>query len=193
MILDVCAAPGGKTTAMAAAARESGQVVACDSRWRRMVLLRQTITLAGVTNVRLTQADATTPLPFAVMFDRVLVDAPCSGLGILRRDPDIRWRHSEADLAAFAETQTRILRNAADRTLPGGRLIYATCSTEPEENEQIVDAFLASDAAFVPVDARTTHPQLPPDVVDERGHLRTRPDRHGLEAFFGAVFERRKL
>jgi 16S rRNA (cytosine967-C5)-methyltransferase len=189
-VLDTCAAPGGKTTALAAVA--SGLVVACDVRDRRLALLRRTISAAGASRVVLVQADLLHPLPFRAVFGCVVVDAPCSGLGTLRRDPDIRWRRTEADLARFAEDQQRMIAHAADVVAPGGRLVYATCSSEPEENESVVDAFLRTRPGFAPVDARHAHPDLPPAVVDERGHLRTSPDRHGLEVFFGAVFERRR-
>jgi 16S rRNA (cytosine967-C5)-methyltransferase len=119
----------------------------------------------------------------------VLLDAPCSGLGTLRRDPDIRWRRRDEDFAALAAAQRRMLEHAAACVAPRGRLIYATCSSEPEENEHVVDAFLAATDAFSRVDARTIA-RVPADVVDARGWLRTLPHRHGLEAFFGAVLER---
>jgi 16S rRNA (cytosine967-C5)-methyltransferase len=188
-VLDACAAPGGKTTALVAVA--SGAVVACDVRARRMALLRRTLAAAGASGVALVQADLLDPLPFRRTFGCVVVDAPCSGLGTLRRDPDIRWRRAEADLVRFAAQQQRMIAHAADVVAPGGRLVYATCSSEPEENEAVVETFLAAHPGFAPVDARHAHPDLPPAVVDERGHLRTSPDRHGLEVFFGAVFERR--
>jgi 16S rRNA (cytosine967-C5)-methyltransferase len=131
------------------------------------------------------------PLPFTRQFDCVLVDAPCSGLGILRRDPDIRWRRRESDLPLFAAAQLRMLGQAAEAVAPGGRLIYATCSSEPEENEAVVAAFLAGAPLFAALDARQASEDLPAAVVDSRGHLRTLPHVHGLEAFFGAVFQRR--
>jgi 16S rRNA (cytosine967-C5)-methyltransferase len=191
LILDTCASPGGKTTAFAAAAGQEALVVACDVRDRRMALLRHTVQAAGASNVRLVQSDLLEALPFPDQrFTTVIVDAPCSGLGTLRRDPDIRWRRNEADLLTLAEDQRRMLRHAAAVVAPGGRLIYATCSSEPEENERVAETFARESPAFSPVDARTVHPQLPPETIDARGHLRTEPDRHGLECFFGAVFER---
>jgi 16S rRNA (cytosine967-C5)-methyltransferase len=120
------------------------------------------------------------------------VDAPCSGLGTLRRDPDIRWRRQESDLPRLADSQRRMLQHAADVVRERGRLVYATCSSEPEENEAVVEAFLASNPAFVQVDAGQAHPSLPGTLVDARGHFRTEPDVHGLECFFGAVLERRR-
>jgi 16S rRNA (cytosine967-C5)-methyltransferase len=189
-VLDTCASPGGKTTALAAAIRDRGRIVACDVRERRMALLRRTVEATGASNVVLVQADLLRPLPFRRAFDCVIVDVPCSGLGTLRRDPDIKWRRREADVAALAAAEFTMLRHAAASVAPGGRLVYATCSSEPEENEDVAAAFLAGSPQFAPVDARTTHARLPADVVDGRGHLRTSPDRHGLEGFFGAVFQR---
>jgi 16S rRNA (cytosine967-C5)-methyltransferase len=189
-VLDTCAAPGGKTTAIAAAMNNAGLLVACDVRARRVDLLRRTIATTGATNVRVAQANLLRGLPFLQQFDSVIVDAPCSGLGTLRRDPDIRWRRREDDLAALAADELTMLRHAADAVAPGGRLIYATCSSEPEENDAVVDAFLASARDLTPIDARVAAPALPPSVVDERGHLRTQPHLHGLEAFFAAVFEK---
>lgn len=190
LVLDACASPGGKTTALAARSGAHGRVVACDVRDHRIDVLRRTVAQARAGNVAIVQADLLAPLPFCAAFDCVLVDAPCSGLGTLRRDPDIRWRRQESDLAPLAAQQVRMLCHAADVVRPGARLVYATCSSEPEENEQVVDRFLHLARGFEAVDARTVHPDLTSTLVDDRGHLRTRPDRHDLEAFFGAVFQR---
>ena len=189
-VLDACASPGGKTTALSAAMGGRGILVACDVRERRMDLLRRTVRTAGARNVRLLQADLLKPLPFRQPFDCVLVDAPCSGLGILRRDPDIRWRRREDDLPALAAAQLVMLQRASDVVAPGGRLVYATCSSEPEENESVAAAFLATTPAFSGVDLRREDKPVPSEVIDDSGHLRTHPHLHGLEAFFGAVFER---
>jgi 16S rRNA (cytosine967-C5)-methyltransferase len=191
-VLDACASPGGKATAIAAALDEDGRLVACDVRDRRISLLSRTVKTTGAANALLVQADLLSALPFRAEFDTVMVDVPCSGLGTLRRDPDIKWRRHEPELAALAAAELRMLRHAAEVVRPGGRLVYATCSSEPEENEGVADAFLRDAPEFAAVDASRAHPALPPAVVDERGHLRTAPDRHGLEAFFGAVFERRR-
>ena len=109
----------------------------------------------------------------------------------LRRDPDIKWRRREDELPAMAANALRMLHHAAEAVAPGGRLVYTTCSSEPDENELVAAAFLAGDTAFVHIDAGTAAPALPAEVVDSSGHLRTYPHLHGLEAFFGAVFARR--
>jgi 16S rRNA (cytosine967-C5)-methyltransferase len=189
--LDGCASPGGKTTAMAAASGDRGLIVAADVRPGRLALLRRTVERSRSHSVRLAQLDAGQPLPFRPgTFDLVLIDAPCSGLGTIRRDPEIRWRRQEADLARFAEAQRRMLHYAADVVRPGGRLIYATCSSEPEENDEVVASFLVEHRTFSIVDARRDHPPRGlAAVLDENGMLRTSPARHGLEAFFGVVLQ----
>ena len=190
-ILDLCASPGGKTTAMAAAMRDEGLIVACDVRPRRVELLRRTVEMSGARRVRLLQVDSRGPLPMGPLFDRVLIDAPCSGLGTIRRDPDIRWRRRAEELAAFADDQVRLLDRAAAVLGPGGRLVYATCSSEPEENEEVVDRFLASRPDVELIDLRAEPlPAMLHQLVDDRGMFRTLPFRHGLEAFFGAVLRR---
>ncbi len=126
-VLDVCAAPGNKT----AQARESGAwVLACDLSSRRLERV-------AAPNLVL---DARVPLPFPAIFDRILVDAPCSGTGTLAHNPEIKWRLTEADIARHAERQRAILRHALDALKPGGLLVYSTCSMEPEENEHVVEA-----------------------------------------------------
>ena len=187
-VLDLCAAPGGKTTAIAAALADRGVIVAADVRPRRVHLLRETLQSSGARNVHVLQVPARGPLPFRNTFDRVLVDAPCSGLGTIRRDPDIRWRREEASLATLAAAQIELLTRAADAVARGGRLIYATCSSEPEENEQVADLFLDRHEDFVlePVADRVLEP-----FVDSRGMFRTLPFEHGLEAFFAVVMVRR--
>jgi 16S rRNA (cytosine967-C5)-methyltransferase len=189
-VLDTCASPGGKTTALAALMNGGGLLVACDVRERRIELLRRTVAASGAANIRIVQADFLQSAPFTSAFECVLVDAPCSGLGTLRRDPDIRWRRHEQDLSPLAAAELTMLQRAAACVAPGGRLVYATCSSEPEENEGVVDAFLATTSGFAPLHAAQATARLDPRLVDLRGYLRTQPHLHRLEAFFGAVFER---
>jgi 16S rRNA (cytosine967-C5)-methyltransferase len=194
-VLDTCASPGGKTTAMAAMAGDRAEIVATDVRSARVQLLRDTVGASGASSIRVLQADLEAGLPFGPEFDVVLVDAPCSGLGTVRRDPDIRWRRAEADLAPLASAQLTMIRNAAEAVRPGGRLIYATCSSEPEENERVVADFLAASGRFAEIDLRAERPagfDALEAVLDEGGVLRTLPHRHGLEAFYGAVLRRVK-
>jgi len=191
-ILDLCASPGGKTVAMAADMRDTGLLVACDVRPRRVNLLRQTVRASGAASVRLVRVPAAGGLPFQRRFDRVLVDAPCSGLGTIRRDPDIRWRRAERDLHGFAQQQLTLLRRAAAVVDTGGRLVYATCSSEPEENEHVVDTFLSEHPDFTLLDLRDENPAAIAPLLDARGMLRTLPFAHGLEAFFAAAVERRR-
>jgi 16S rRNA (cytosine967-C5)-methyltransferase len=188
-VLDLCASPGGKTTAMAADMADRGTLIASDVRSRRVALLNETVALSGATCVEVVTAPADGPLPFDEPFDRVLVDAPCSGLGTIRRDPDIRWRRREAELPALAGAQLRLLERAAAVTAPGGRLVYATCSSEPEENERVVEAFLASHPGFALLDLRRAS-ALPAALIDARGMFRTLPFAHRLEAFFAAAVVR---
>ena len=172
--LDLCASPGGKTLAISAAIGADGVVVATDVRPQRVRLLASTLARCRVPNAKVVHVPSEGTLPFAPAgFDFVLIDAPCSGLGTVRRDPDIRWRRSPGDLPRFAAAQRELLARAADLVKPGGQLLYSTCSSEPEENEDVVTAFLAARG----------------DFSQERTH-QTLPFRDGLEAFFGAVLRR---
>ena len=187
-ILDACASPGGKTTQMAAAMKGSGTIVAADVRGRRLDLLSRTVAESGAGGVHIVQANARAAPPFRDIFDLVLVDAPCSGLGTIRRDPDVRWRRTEPDLAVLAGAQREMMARLATVVRPGGRLVYSTCSSEPEENEAVVEAFLADRPDF----RRATpalfagRPELAA-LLDSQGALKTLPFRDGLEAFYAAL------
>ena len=187
-VLDACAAPGGKTTAMAADMEDRGLLISSDVRRKRVALLADTVRAAGPRCVRVIQANAAQALPFHEVFDRILIDAPCSGLGAVRRDPDIKWRRAPDEFASLTSLQLRILDSAADALRPGGRLLYSTCSSEPEENDEVVERFLASHPGFHRVAL-----ELPtaPGLVGSDGYLRTLPFRDRLEAFFAASLVRR--
>ena len=187
-ILDACASPGGKTTQMVAALKGEGTIVAADVRGRRVALLDRAVRESGARNILVVQANARATVPFRdATFDAVLVDAPCSGLGTIRRDPDVRWRRGEADLATLATAQSEMLSQLARVVRPGGRLVYSTCSSEPEENEAVVEAFLLAHPQF----RRMTPVSFQRDpalslLLDPDGALRTLPFRDGLEAFYAA-------
>ena len=190
-VLDLCASPGGKTVAIAAGLRDEGLLIASDVRSRRMALLHDTVRQSGARHVHVVQVPSSGPLPFTAAFHRVLVDAPCSGLGTIRRDPDIRWRRTESDLAGLAQDQQALLGRAASVVAPGGRLVYATCSSEAEENEAVVDAFLTAQPAFELLDLRGDGMGPLSPFLDARGMMRTLPFEHGLEAFFAAALVKR--
>jgi len=188
-VLDACASPGGKTTAMAAAMGDVGFIVATDLRGKRVDLLRRGIAAAGAICAQVVQANIAAALPFRTAFDCVLLDAPCSGLGTLRRDPDIRWRRSEESLATLAATQLEMLTRVAEVVKPGGRILYSTCSGEPDENEDVVDRFLAGHPHFSRAEL------TPPDLArfqTPAGDFRTFPFRDQLEAFFASMLVKTK-
>ncbi len=191
-VLDVCGAPGGKTLMCADDLGLAGDtpssaslLVAADFRPARVATLAGLIAHAKV-RAPVVRLDARQPLPFGVAFDAVLLDAPCSGLGTLRRDPDLKWTRREEDLPPLADQATVMLDHAAAAVRPGGRLIYATCSSEPDENAEVVGRFLAAHPGFAirPIDA--------PGPVSASGWLETLPFRDGLDAFFAAVLVRRE-
>jgi 16S rRNA (cytosine967-C5)-methyltransferase len=190
-VLDVCASPGGKAMAAAAQCAPDGLVVATDVRRARIELLATTVARCHAANVRVAQISATSALPFRDdAFDRVLIDAPCSGLGTLRRDPDIRWRRRPADFEELARAQRDLLRRVRPVVARRGSVVYSTCSSEPEENELVVAAFLdeAPEFTIVPISARAVRPAIASMQTPE-GYLRTSPT-HSLEAFFGAILQR---
>ena len=175
-VLDVCAAPGGKTTLMADRAGDNAMIVAADRSSTRMATVIATSNLHQLKSINPVLSDAVEKLPFArQVFDKVLLDAPCSGTGTLRRNPEIRWRLSEDDIRELASQQKQMLSNAAEVVKPGGRLVYSTCSVEREENEEVIEAVLARDDRFLLVDSRRTWPQ-----------------REGSDGFFIAVFKNRQ-
>jgi len=191
-VLDMCAAPGGKTAVIARDMTARGLLVASDHRPGRVRLLRGMLARGGV-QAAVVQLDATGPLPFRPVFDAVLLDVPCSGLGTLRRDPDAKWARTAAELPAFAATQRVMLDRAAEVVRPGGRLLYATCSSEPEENERVVEAFLRSHGDFaLRVPAPLAGVAGGEALVDAGQYLRTLPFRHGLDAFYAALLVRQR-
>jgi 16S rRNA (cytosine967-C5)-methyltransferase len=197
-VLDLCAAPGGKTQSLARAAGSQGLVVAADRYGHRLRAMAAQLDRLGLTNVRLVQLDATQGLPFGEKFDRILLDAPCSGTGTLARHPEIRWRLRREQLAEFHALQARMLRVALAHLAPGGRLVYSTCSIEPEENEDAIAEILrgASGVSRVPraemIGALAPH--LTPgisasELFDDSGQFHTLPGQQQTDGFFAASLQ----
>jgi 16S rRNA (cytosine967-C5)-methyltransferase len=186
-VLDVCAAPGSKTTHLAARTPGVKLIVAGDLYEHRLRTVIEAGARAQRSFIHAVALDATAPLPLAEgSFDRVLIDAPCTGTGTLRRNPEIRWRITPSDIADLRERQQRILVSASKMTRMGGRLVYSTCSVEREENEEVVASFLHQNGAFQQV----SPPVLAP-FQSAPGAGRTWPHREGADGFFIAAFERR--
>jgi 16S rRNA (cytosine967-C5)-methyltransferase len=189
LVLDVAAAPGGKATHVAERMGDRGQVVANEVEPRRARQVEAAVRRLGLRSVAIRQGDARTlPEAFAGRCDRVLADLPCSGLGVLARRPDLRWRKVEPDLPRLGALQAELLDAAAACVRPGGALLFSTCSTEPEEGEEVVRAFLAGHPEF---EASPLGPRLPPGLDGAGPTLRLWPHRHGTDGFFLARFERR--
>jgi 16S rRNA (cytosine967-C5)-methyltransferase len=188
-VADVCAAPGTKTTHLAALMANRGRLVAADPHAGRLGLLRTACARLGATIVEPRLADARALADaLGPTCDRVLVDAPCSNLGVLRRNPDAKWRRRLDDFAALAATQAAILDAAGELVRPGGVLVYATCSLEPEENEAVVADFRARRLDFVP-DALP--PAVPAACRASPAVLRMTPHQHGSDGFTAHRLRRR--
>jgi 16S rRNA (cytosine967-C5)-methyltransferase len=196
MVVDFCAGAGGKALALGALMRSTGRVYAFDVSEHRLAKLRPRLARSGLSNVHPQRIDSERDPRLgrlAGKIDRVMVDAPCTGLGTLRRNPDLKWRQREAGLGELTDKQAAILAAAAALVKPGGRLLYATCSILAEENEAVARAFLAANPTFELVTAgaalAAARIELPP-VGPADGFFRLRPDAHGTDAFFGALMER---
>jgi 16S rRNA (cytosine967-C5)-methyltransferase len=198
MVVDFCAGAGGKTLALGAAMRNTGRLYAFDTSGHRLASLKPRLARSGLSNVHPVQIaherdDRIKRL--AGKIDRVLVDSPCSGLGTLRRNPDLKWRQSPESVAELVVKQAAILASAARLLKPGGRLVYATCSLLEAENEAIALAFTEASARdFAPMPAAEVLTRAHVSDADRlvRGNfLRLWPHRHGTDGFFAAVWERR--
>ena len=198
-VLDLCAAPGGKTLLLARATGARGDVIAADLHEHRVRAMQERFKNAGVGNVETIVLDGTQPLPFERTFDRILVDVPCSGTGTLARHPEIRWKLQERDIHDLHGKQAALLRNALRHLAPNGRLVYSTCSLEPEENELVVREVLdALGETFKIVDPLASVVNILQPAVQAKsvlsadGFFRTFPPEHGTDGFFAAVIGRAK-
>jgi 16S rRNA (cytosine967-C5)-methyltransferase len=202
MVVDFCAGAGGKTLAIGATMRSTGRLYAFDVSAHRLDALKPRLARSGLSNVHpaaIAHERDERIKRLAGKMDRVLVDAPCSGLGTLRRNPDLKWRQSAKSVQELVAKQTAILDSAARLLKPGGRLVYATCSILPQENEAIAEAFSAAHPDFDMLDAGELLEQL--KVADARslcsggasgtGYLRLWPHLHHTDGFFAAVWAKK--
>jgi 16S rRNA (cytosine967-C5)-methyltransferase len=185
-LLDLCAAPGAKTTHLAALMRDEGEIVAVDADPRRVRGMTENCERLGVTCVEARVGDARAP-GFGGGFDRVLLDPPCSDLGTLQSRPDVRWRKDAALVDELRSIQRQILEAGAQAVRPGGRLVYATCTISAEENDRQIEAFLDRHGDFEPLDLSGSYPGV---ANPETGFLQTLPHRHLTDGFFVAALER---
>ncbi len=195
MVVDFCAGAGGKSLLIGAMMASTGRVYAFDISERRLTNLGARLKRSGLSNVtpqRITGENDTRIKRLAGKITRVLVDAPCTGLGTLRRNPDLKFRQTEAGLAELNAKQASILAAAAKLVAPGGRLVYATCSILAEENENIVETFLQQNPDFSVTPASSVLAKLKIDLPEMTPYLKLTPLEHGTDGFFAAVLDRRK-
>jgi len=197
-VLDLCAAPGGKTHMLARAAGLKGLVIAADRHAHRLSAMQSQFDRLGLRGAHLVELDATGELPFRGTFDRILVDAPCSGTGTLARHPEIRWRLRRDQLAEFHALQVRMLCMALRYLAGRGRLVYSTCSMEPEENEDVVAEVLSQSPEVQCVPASEAAKMIArylaagvsaSDIFDENGQFRTFPGASQTDGFFAAILQ----
>ncbi|MGB9699060.1 MAG: 16S rRNA (cytosine(967)-C(5))-methyltransferase RsmB [Thermodesulfobacteriota bacterium] len=193
-VLDACAAPGGKTTHLAQLMKNRGQIIALDLSLAKTKILQKNCQRLGASIVHIICADSTCPLPFrsSLFFERILIDAPCSGLGTLHRHPDIKWRRGPEDIHRLSLLQLTLLENLSAYLKKEGLLIYSTCTMTREENELVVEKFLRQHKDFVLEDLRDFVPPSWKVMINGQGYLRTYPDfilpqgEYRLDGFFAA-------
>ena len=192
-VLDVCAGFGGKSTHLAELMKDRGRVIALDRDARRLLSLEINRIRLGIKNVFPLTADATKEISslFRTLFDAILIDAPCSGLGVLSRHPDAKWNKSEADLRRLAELQQTIISRAIPLLRKGGKLLYVVCTISKEENEEVVLQSLESHREIVLCDLGEQAPEWARSLIDEEGFFRTFPHKHGMDGFFAALFRKK--
>jgi 16S rRNA (cytosine967-C5)-methyltransferase len=186
-ILDACAAPGGKTTHIAELMRDAGEVTAIDLSAKGIARIRENAARLGLISIRTLCADVNRSFAasFSRHFDRVLIDAPCSGLGTLRSHPEIKWRRKPDDIVRLSRLQAKIVDRVAACIKPGGILVYSTCTLTPEENEHVVESFLKTRKEFELQDATGYLPEQAKSMA-QRGYFLALPHRHNTDGFFAA-------
>ena len=187
-VLDVCAAPGGKSFSAAFAMGDKGRIISCDVHGSKLKRIEEGAARLGLTSIETAASDGRVFRPeWSDDYDPVLVDAPCSGLGIIRKKPDVRYKRAD-DLFTLPVVQTALLDNAARYVAPGGVLVYSTCTILPEENQNVADAFLSEHPDF-----ERTPFRLPEPVGETDGQLTLWPQRHGTDGFYICRMKRKEL
>ncbi len=181
-ILDACAAPGGKTTHIAQLMKDRGEIIAVEKNPFRARILAENIRSLGLRSVQLLQSDLA-EIQITQKFDRILLDAPCSSVGVIRRNPDVRYRHMEKDMVTFSHNQTLLMNIAAQLLKKDGRLVYSVCSTDPIEGEHVIQNFLKTACEFRIIE--TDQEFLAPYM--KNGFFRTYPHKHAMDGFFGVI------
>jgi 16S rRNA (cytosine967-C5)-methyltransferase len=185
-VLDLCAAPGGKTAFLADEMKNMGEIVAVDKFETRLEILKKNMERLGISNIRTVVKDS---LKFDENdFDRVLADVPCSGIGTLTKKPDIKWKKDLSDIRQLNEIQLKLLEKAAISVKVGGIVVYSTCTTEPEENIEIVNKFLSSNNNFELVNLNG---MFSPEVIDENGCVQTLQSKNNMDGAFVAKILRK--
>jgi 16S rRNA (cytosine967-C5)-methyltransferase len=185
-VIDLCSAPGGKTTFIGELMKNVGEIISVDKYETRLNLVKNAVQRLGISNAHFVVADAATlQVPQA---DKVLVDAPCSGLGILAKKPDAKWKREPEDIGDLVKLQRSILDNAATLVKPNGCIVYSTCTTEPEENTEITRDFLSTHPEFS-VDPADQY--VPKEVVSTAGFIETFPHRNGMDGSFAVRFRKK--
>jgi len=191
-VLDACAGLGGKTGHIAQLMQNQGQIIAVDKAEKKLIALKSEMNRLGISIVKTRQIDLQQPPETSTLpaFDRILLDAPCSGLGVLRRNPDTRWNRCESDLRHYQARQIRLLTNLAPLVKPTGWIVYAVCSSEPEEGEAVIRAFLKSNPKFTLCSRALSLNEKHFGLIDENGFLSTYPNFPELDGFFAARLQR---
>jgi 16S rRNA (cytosine967-C5)-methyltransferase len=185
-VLDLCAAPGGKTAYIAAKMENKGEIVALDKYESRIKILQKNLGRLKVENVKFIETDAL-EYESTELFDKILLDAPCSGLGTLTKKPDLKWKRELLDLKKLTELQYKLLEKGGKLLKPGGYIVYSTCTIEPDENSEIVTKFLFENPGFVLESAKSI---IDDKLVTEEGFVQAFPNIHGIDGSFSAKIKR---
>lgn len=193
-ILDICAGLGGKSTHLQELMEGEGTVTALDNDKKRLFSMNDNAKRLGISGIRAVEADASRPFlsVLSQIYDKVLIDAPCSGLGTVGRHPDIKWNRKEPDVKRISRIQKSILEHSAAAVKEGGFLLYAVCTYTREENSTVVDNFLARAKEYSTVNLKKTVPDWAANLIDNDGFFRSYPHKHRMDGFFAALLKKEK-